>query len=371
MAKKMRKKFRNLSYKDRFDEERIDKRHIPERERLSNRRSRWRERVNEDVPEPEYDPAQFSGTALGTVLNMRSSHHFVRLEETGNVIDVKVKGTLKKGIRNTTTIAAPGDEVHVEFPDNGTGSIVGVVPRKTTLSRPDPLRTHLEDVIVANVDLLLIVSSIGGPAFWPELVDRFLIYAEYYELDPVIVVNKIDLADPEELEEIRSLYADQLSYRVLFTSTEIGQGIDELKGAMRDRISVIVGLSGVGKSSLLNLIQPGLNLRVQSVNEAYGGEGRHTTRTTILYPLDIGGYVADTPGIRAFGLWDLTPEELDYYFVEFRDRILNCRFTDCAHHHEPGCAVRQAVENSDIAESRYNSFLKLFEETNPAWERPF
>lgn len=365
MAKPKKKDWRNLTLQERLEAD------IREKEQLSDRVSRWRERVDEEIEEEVYDPSKFEDYPLGTVINMRSSHHYVRLEQTGEVVDCMVPGNLKRGVRNTTTVVAPGDKVHIERLEDGNGLIVEIVPRNSTLSRPDPYRSHLEDIIVANLDQVLIVSSVGGPAFWPELLDRYLVYCEYYELKAVPIVNKIDLVDPEKLEPIRNLYQDQLGYEILFTSAETGAGIDRLKESMADRISVIVGLSGVGKSSLLNGIQPDLNLKVQSVNETFGGEGKHTTRTVILHHLDIGGFVADTPGIRAFGLWDLTPEEVDYYFIEFRDYIGGCKFSDCTHHHEPKCAIREAVENGEIAESRYKSFLVLFEETDPAMERPF
>lgn len=365
------KKFGNLSHSDRLDENRIDDRQIVDREQLRTRSDRWRERVNDDELARAYNPADWAEYPLGTVLSMLSGHHYIRLEATGEVIDAGVRGVLKHGIQNTTTIVAPGDRVHIEQLEDGAGSIVAIVPRKTTLSRPDPMRSHLEDVIVANVDQVIIVSSVGGPAFWPELVDRYLVFAGYYAMEPLIVVNKVDQAIPGELEQIRALYEEKLGYRVLFTSAGKRIGVEALREAAQGRSNVIVGLSGVGKSSLLNALQADLKLRVQSVNETFGGEGKHTTRMTTLHPLDIGGFVADTPGIRAFGLWNLTPEEVDHYFVEFRSFLGTCKFADCTHHHEPGCAIVAAVEAGDIARSRYESFQILFAETDPAHERPY
>ena len=368
MAKSKKGNWRNTPAHERAESD------VKSKEQLRSADARWRDRVNAEedgVFQAEYTPEMYVGFPLGTVLNMRSGHHYVKMDDSGEIVDASVKGSLKDGIRSFTTVAAPGDRVHVERYPDGNGLIVAVAPRKTMLSRPDPFRRHLQDVIVANVDQLVIVSSVGGPSFWSELVDRYLVYAEYYTLEPLLVVNKADKANEDEVAPIRALYEEKLGYPLLLTSVKTGEGIEALRERISTHWNVVAGLSGVGKSSLLNVVQSDLKLRVGDVSEHYGGDGQHTTTSTTLHPLVGGGYVADTPGIRGFGLWDLEPAELDFYFIDFRPFLGQCKFSDCTHHHEPKCAIKEAVERGDIAQTRYDSFLTLYEETNPAHERPY
>jgi ribosome biogenesis GTPase len=217
-----------------------------------------------------------------------------------------------------------------------------------------------EQVLIANPDQVVFVFSIRDPQPSLRKLDRFLVVAELNELPAVICVNKVDLARPGAARDTFGLY-EKIGYHVMYTSVKTGEGIQELKGSLRDKISVLAGSSGVGKSSLLNAIQPGLGLRVREVSEATS-KGVHTTRHAELFELDIGGYVADTPGIRGLALYDVEPHELDGYFREIAPLVAGCQFSDCTHRHEPGCAVRAAVEAGDVSRERYESYLRLREE---------
>jgi ribosome biogenesis GTPase len=238
------------------------------------------------------------------------------------------------------------------------GVIERVRPRRTCLSRPDVFYPHLQQVIVANVDQLLIVSSLQEPAVWFELIDRYLIAAAYHGLKPIICLNKIDLApDAEGCEQAMAPYV-ALGLEVLFTSVLTGRGLDELSATLRDSGTVLAGLSGVGKSSLLNGVQPGLQLRTGQISARHH-EGQHTTVQVSLLPLAMGGYVVDTPGIRQFGLWDVAREDVADYFPEISARAAGCRFPGCSHIHEPACAVKSAVHLGEISASRYDSYVKV------------
>ena len=266
----------------------------------------------------------------------------------------------------SSSIVAVGDQVTISLNDDGTGAIEEVAPRRAVLSRTRPsaearrLISDQEQVLVANPDQLVFVFSIKSPSPSLRKLDRFLTVAEMNDLPTIICINKIDLAELDKTREKFQLYAD-IGYRVIYTSAKDGIGVDELKACLHDKITVFAGSSGVGKSSLLNAIQPGLGLKVNQVSDATG-KGLHTTRYAELIPLEGGGYVADTPGIRGLALFDLEPSELDAYFREIAPLVPDCQFSDCTHQHEPKCAVLAAVKDGRISKQRYVSYLRLREE---------
>lgn len=271
-----------------------------------------------------------------------------------------VRGTLSAAETGYTNVVAVGDEVLVSLSASGDGVIEHIYPRRTVLARPDVIRPDWSQIIVANVDQVLIVSSWEEPALWLELLDRYLIAATTGQMTPLICLNKIDLAlDLEHCLDEMSIY-EELGYTVLYTSAETGQGIDELREHLVGKRTVLTGMSGVGKSSLLQAVQPDLELKVAEVS-AYSGEGKHTTTQVSLLKLHGGGYVVDTPGIRELGLVTVHRHELVLYFPEIAERVGQCRFNNCTHTQEPGCAVLEAVENEEIAWTRYASYQAIYE----------
>ena len=256
---------------------------------------------------------------------------------------------------------AVGDEVVVTPRDNEEGVIEEISPRRTKFSRRYPgKRDAIEQIVVANADQVVIVLSTRLPDFNLRFLDRFLILAEVGEMDAVVCLNKIDLIDSAERQELRSILSayEQLGYPVIFTSINHSESIQAFRDALRDRFSVVVGASGVGKSSLLNAVQPGLGLRVGEVG-LKTGKGRHTTTLVELFSLEFGGEVADTPGIREVGLWGVDTENLDLYFPEMEPYLGECKYTDCIHVSEPRCAIVDAVNTGKISDVRYQSYISL------------
>ena len=254
-----------------------------------------------------------------------------------------------------TSFLAPGDRVLAEE-RGGEWFIKAVAPRRSHLSRPAIMKARVQ-TLAANIDQLVIVTATKQPAFRPGLVDRFLIVAEKGGVRPILCVNKTDLvkAIPEDAAVYR-----ELGIPVFETCCLTGDGIEELRGQLENSVSVLAGHSGVGKSSIIHALDPDHDIATQEVSEATE-KGRHTTTASRLYTLQGGIRIIDTPGIRELGLWDITPESLDFYFPEIGETAHGCRFRDCTHTNEPGCAVKEAVETGAISTQRYRSFLRIRE----------
>ena len=301
----------------------------------------------------------------GRVIKAISGFYTVEIAGREPVV-AQIAGRLKQDWQTTTLVAA-GDWVTISLNADGTGTVEAVAERSSVLSRSRPtaaptrkMSADQEQVLVANLDQVIFVFAVKDPTSNLRKLDRFLVVAEMNELPAVICLNKIDLDKKGKVAAQFQMYAD-IGYPVLHTSTQTGQGVAELKALLHDKISVLAGSSGVGKSSLLNEIQPGLGLKVSAVSGATG-KGMHTTRFAELFPLEQGGYVADTPGIRGLALFDLEPYEVDAYFREIAPLVEACRFSDCSHRHEPGCAVLAALQDGRIHPDRYQSYLRLREE---------
>lgn len=296
----------------------------------------------------------------GTILRAQSGFFWVQTEQ--GILECSLRGRLKKE-RQSSDIAVIGDVVNVTQVSPGHGAIEAVEPRRSKLARraAGSKGVWKEDVLVANADQALLVFACANPEFHPRMLDRYLVLTEASQIETLIVANKVDLVGLERGHELFSVY-EQIGYKVIFTSTRENIGIAELREQLAGKISVVTGKSGVGKSSLLNVVQPGLQLATGDVSGAVH-KGRHTTTVAELIPIDSpeGGYVADTPGIREIGLWKFPLDELDWTFREFRPYLDECYFSGCTHTHEPDCGVRAALEAGNINLERYESYVRLRE----------
>jgi ribosome biogenesis GTPase len=290
-------------------------------------------------------------------LIVRSQSGFFTVRTGAGFVTCHLRGRLKQGPREGD-IAAVGDRVRVSIQSDGQGMIEEIEARTTSLVRLDPRPQGVyQQVILANPDQALFVFACANPSPHLRMLDRFLVIAEKQGLPALIVANKVDLVGQEQAEALFGFYRP-LGYPVIYTCAKDGLGVEELRARLTGRVSALAGPSGVGKSSLLNAVQPGLGLAVREVSAAVS-KGRHTTTVRELFPLDGGGYVADTPGMRSLALWDTEPEELDGYFPELAPLVHACQFSNCSHKSEPGCAVRLAVEAGDVSSQRYESYLRL------------
>ncbi len=265
-----------------------------------------------------------------------------------------------RDIRQVDPVAINDEVLFIDAGD-GTGMITGVLPRKNKFNRKAFGKMPLEQIIAANIDQIVAVMAARHPKMRWDMLDRFTIGAESLGIPILICINKLDLVDADELKDEMRLYED-LGYPVLYTSAADESGFDELKDALKDKVSVFIGESGVGKSSILNVIEPGLGLKVKDIGKGKkGGEkGQHTTSHLEMFDFGFGGSVIDTPGIRDFGLWDIDKLRIAGLFRDIRPFLGGCKYaSDCTHSHEPGCAVKQAVEDGHISERRYKSYLRL------------
>jgi ribosome biogenesis GTPase len=290
-------------------------------------------------------------------LIVRSQSGFLTVQTESGILTCHLRGRLKQG-KHVGDLTAVGDRVQVTRQPDGTGSIESVEPRSRSLVRLDPRpRGVYQQVLLANPDQAVFVFACANPSPHLRMLDRFLIIAEKQGIPAVIVANKVDLVGQARAEALFGFYPP-IGYSLIYTCAKSGQGVEELRERLAGKVSALAGPSGVGKSSLLNAIQPGLGLAVKEISQAFD-KGRHTTSVRELFPLEGGGYVADTPGLRSLALWDTEPEELDGYFPEIAPLVEHCQFNDCNHKSEPGCAVRAAVEAGTVSPQRYDSYLRL------------
>lgn len=305
-----------------------------------------------------------SGQHNGLVRSAIGGVYEVELHQggtSGSVVEASLRGRLKLEQRTGDAVVA-GDRVMVGEHEDGGYTIEEVAERSSELARRAPGRGRHRGakVMVANLDQMVPVFAVSQPEPRLRMLDRFLVLAESNAIDVLIVANKVDQGGAAE----RALFGiyERIGYPVLYTSAETGEGVEALEDRLCGRISALAGPSGVGKSSLLNAIEPGLGLRTAAVSRALrkGRKGRHTTVSSQLIPLECGGYVADTPGLRELGLWGIDPGDLDLHFPEFADHLEDCRYGgSCTHTHEPGCGLQQAVEAGSVSRERYESYVAL------------
>jgi ribosome biogenesis GTPase len=300
------------------------------------------------------------GTLSGLIIRAQSGFFSVLGADADSAVTCQLRGRLKQGPR-LGDIAAVGDSVLFSLQTDGSGVIEEILPRKSEIVRLDP-RPQGEycQILLANPDQAVFVFACAHPEPKLRMLDRFLVIAEKQNVPAVIVANKVDLIGIEAARQVFGVYPP-LGYRVIYTSVQQNLGIDELRETLHGKLSALAGPSGVGKSSLMNVVQPGLGIAVGEVSLAMN-KGKHTTNFRQLHPLEFGGWVADAPGWKSLALWDTEPEEIDAYFPELRDLVSACKFSSCSHTHEPGCAVLTALRDGQVSPVRYESYLRLRED---------
>uniref|UniRef100_UPI0032164033 ribosome small subunit-dependent GTPase A n=1 Tax=uncultured Draconibacterium sp. TaxID=1573823 RepID=UPI0032164033 len=304
----------------------------------------------------------------GIVIKSTGSWYTVE-DENGDTFECKIKGKFRiKGIKSTNPVTV-GDRVgftlqNVSADENEAqvGLITSISERKNYIIRRSINLSKQAHIIAANIDQAVLVVTLNYPVTTTTFIDRFLASAEAYRIPVLIVFNKIDRYSPEQNKALKTLLKtyQNIGYKCLTTSAKTGHGLDKLKEALKDKTNVVNGHSGVGKSTLINILEPGLNLKTMEISDVHK-TGKHTTTYSALFKLNFGGYIIDTPGIKAFGMLDMEPWEISHYFIEIFKISENCQYNNCSHTHEPGCAVKVAVENGEIAQTRFISYLGMLE----------
>ena len=299
-------------------------------------------------------------SGLGLVLKSTGSWYEVLSE--GECLQCRIRGKLRlKGVRSTNPVVV-GDWVRFETDEQGGYVISAIEPRRNYIIRRASNLSKESHIIAANVDQALLVVTLFSPQTAMEFVDRFLVTCEAYKVPVTILLAKIDLArqHPEAVEEFHSIY-ESAGYRIVEVSATEGEGVDQVRELLRGKTTLLSGNSGVGKSTLVAAVEPGLDIKTGEISQSHH-KGKHTTTFSTMYPLAEGGYIIDTPGIKGFGLIDIDDAELAHYFPEMMRFLPDCRFYNCSHTHEPGCAVVEAVKRGEIAYPRYESYLKIMDE---------
>jgi ribosome biogenesis GTPase len=298
----------------------------------------------------------------GLVIKNTGSWYTVKTDD-GQIIESKIKGNFRlKGIRSTNPVAV-GDRVEIITNQEGTAFISAIEDRKNYIIRKSPNLSKQSHILAANVDQTFLMVTVNYPQTSTTFIDRFLASAEAYRVPVILIFNKNDLLTDDELHYQRMMMTlyDTIGYQCFEISASTGEGVDALRPLLHDKVTLLSGNSGVGKSTLINLFIPGADLRTAEISDAHN-TGMHTTTFSEMLEVDGGGYVIDTPGIKGFGTFDIDPEELTSYFREIFHFSKDCKFSNCTHTHEPGCAVIKAVEEHYIAESRYQSYLNMLDD---------